>query len=417
MDFVKDFKVTKEEKSQVVIIGEIPFETLEKHRAKAIKSYGKDMEIDGFRKGHVPEAEIVKRVGEMGILSEMAERAIAEAYPEACKHHKIDAIGYPQLQITKIAEGNPLGFTATVAVMPEITLSDYKKIASAENKDKASTEVTEEEIETQVKDILRQKTAYERMQAAAAKETEGTDQVATTDKTTELPTSESEAQSESDNAEDRQSAEATKEEVSETHTHDDGTVHEGPAHDAEPEVKAVTDDELPELTDEYVKTLGEPGQFETVDGFKEKIKEHLSIEKEKEVVAAHRAKITDKIVAESTMELPRVLIDSEIEQMFGQMNEDLKRANLQMDDYLGHIKKTKEDLIKEWEPAAEKRAQLQLALNEIAKKEKPEVDQSQVDAQVDQLMEQYKDADQARVRVYVESVMTNEAVMKMLEEA
>jgi len=402
MDFVKDFKVTKEENSQVKIEGEIPFEVLEKHRAKAIKNYGKDMEIDGFRKGHVPDAEVVKRVGEMGILSEMAERAISAAYPEACKHHEVDAIGYPQIQITKIAEGNPLGFTATVAVMPEITLGDYKKIASEVNKGKASTDVTDEEIDTQVKDILRQKTAYERMQASATKKKEAEEKSADMNVATELPTPETEA---------------TKTDEPETHTHADGTIHEGPAHDEEPEVKAVTDDELPELTDEYVKTLGEPGQFETVADFKEKIKEHLAIEKEKEVHAAHRAKITDKIVEASAMNLPRILIDSEIEQMFAQMNEDLKRANLEMDDYLKHIKKTKEDLIKEWEPAAEKRAQLQLILNEIAKKEETKPDQAQVDAQVDQLMEQYKDADEARVRVYVESVMTNESIMKMLENA
>jgi len=419
MDFVKDFKVTKEDNSQMKIEGEIPFAVLEEHRAATIKHYGKDMEIDGFRKGHIPDAEVVKRVGEMGILSEMAERAIAKAYPEACTHHNIDAIGYPQLQITKIAEGNPLGFTATVAVMPEITLPDYKKVAAEINKDKASAEVTDEEIETQVKDILRQKLAYERMQAAAAQKKEAETKTDDKGDATELPTPESEAAkaegSETHTHEDGTVHEGA--EHSETHTHDDGTVHEGPAHDQEPEVKAVTDDELPELTDEYVKTLGEPGQFETAADFKEKIKEHLSIEKEKEVLAAHRAKITDKIEEETTIDLPRVLIDSEIEQMFAQMNEDLKRANLQMDDYLGHIKKTKEDLIKEWEPAAEKRAKLQLVLNEIAKVEKPEVDKAQLDAQVDQLLEQYKDADEARVRVYVESVMTNEAVMKTLEEA
>lgn len=412
MDFVKDFKVTKEENSQVKIEGEIPFEVLQKHRASAIKNYGKDMEIDGFRKGHVPDAEVVKRVGEMGILSEMAERAIAQAYPEACKHHDIDAIGYPQLQITKIAEGNPLGFTATVAVMPEITLPDYMKIAAEVNKDKASAEVTDEEIETQVKDILRQKTAYERMQAAASKGTEGTETHTHEDGTVHEGATHEEP--ETHTHADGTVHEGATHDDSETHTHADGTVHEGPAHDAE--LKAVTDDELPELTDEYVKTLGEPGQFETAEDFKTKIKEHLAIEKEKEVHGAHRAKITDKIVEETTMALPRILIDSEIEQMFAQMNEDLKRANLQMDDYLEHIKKTKEDLIKEWEPAAETRAKLQLVLNEIAKKDAVKPDQSQVDAQVDQLMEQYKDADQTRVRVYVESVMTNEAVMKMLEE-
>lgn len=399
MDFVKDFTVTKEENSQVKIEGEIPFVELQKYRAAAIKNYGKDMEIDGFRKGHVPDAEVVKRAGEMAILSEMAERAINAAYPEACKHHKIDAIGYPQISITKIADNNPLGFTATVAVIPEITLGDYKKIAAAENKNKASMEVTDEEVETQTKDILRQKLAYERMQEAAKQKSEADEKTTDLGEATELPTPET-----VENAE-----------APETHTHADGTVHEGPAHDEAPEIKAVTDDEIPELTDELVKELGQPGQFESVEDFKNKIREHLTIEKEKEVGAAHRAKITDKIIEASTMELPQILIDSEIEQMFAQMNEDLTRANLQMDDYLGHIKKTKEELAAEWKPAAEKRAQLQLILNEIAKKEGTKPDQAALDAQVDQLLEQYKDADQARVRVYVASVMTNEAVMQMLE--
>ncbi len=398
MDFVKDFTVTKEENSQVKIEGEIPFAELAKHKAAAITHYGKDIEIDGFRKGHVPDTEVVKRVGEMAILSEMAERAIAEAYPEACKHHKIDAIGYPKLSITKIAEDNPLGFTATVAVIPEITLGDYKAIAAEANKEKASAEVTDEEVETQIKDILRQKLAYERMQEAAKKNAEAAEKKADMGDTTELPTPET----------------VEKEGEKETHTHADGTVHDGPAHD-EPEVKAVSDDEIPELTDDLVKELGQPGQFESVDDFKAKVREHLSIEKEREVGAAHRAKITDKVIEASQMVLPQILIDSEIEQMFAQMNEDLTRANLKMDDYLGHIKKTKEELTAEWTPAAEKRAQLQLILNEIAKVEDVKPDQAAMDAQVDQLLEQYKDADEARVRVYVASVMTNEAVMQMLE--
>jgi len=101
--------------------------------------------------------------------------------------------------------------------------------------------------------------------------------------------------------------------------------------------------------------------------------------------------------------------------MFAQMGEDLKRAQLSMDDYLSHLKKTKEELIKEWVPSAKKRATLQLVLNEIAEQEDVDLDKEKVDHEVSQLIEQYKDADEARVRIYVESVMTNEAVMKRLE--
>jgi FKBP-type peptidyl-prolyl cis-trans isomerase (trigger factor) len=101
--------------------------------------------------------------------------------------------------------------------------------------------------------------------------------------------------------------------------------------------------------------------------------------------------------------------------MFGQMEEDLTRADLKMDDYLAHIKKSKDDVKKEWTPAAEKRAKLQLILNEIAKKETISPDVNELNEQVKGLMERYKDADERRVRLYVASVLTNEAVMKHLE--
>ncbi|MCA9360972.1 trigger factor [Candidatus Kaiserbacteria bacterium] len=386
MDFIKQYTVEKEAKSQVKITGEIPFSELEKERTAAIKRCGQDLKVDGFRPGHVPEKVVVERVGEMTVLSEMAERALAKIYPLVLKEHNIDAIGYPQINITKIAKDNPLGFTFTVATLPEITLPDFKTLAKTTNQTKTSTEVTDEDLEKQIVDIQRQKRAYEKLQAKAVAN-EQTEHVHDEncdhdhDETKDLPTLESEAYKTAVDEDD------TKEEP------------------------------LPELTDEYVKTLGQPGQFETVADFKAKLKEHLALEKEQEVKATHRAKITDSIIEASELELPQVLVDSELEQMFAQMTEDLARSNLRMDDYLGHIKKTKEDLKKEWTPAAEKRAKLQLILNEIAKTENIKADDTLVENQVKQLLEQYKDADPARVKIYVESILQNEAVMKMLEEA
>ena len=352
-------------------------------RAAAIKALGKNIEVDGFRKGNVPENILVEKIGEISILTEMAERALAKNYPEIVKAHELAVIGHPEIQITKIAPDNPLGFNATVAVIPEITLPDYKALAKEVNAAKESAEVTDEEVEKQIEDIMRQKIAYERLQEKAAAKAEAEETKPDMGEATELPTPENEA---------AKAAEAEEEDF------DPSKI------------------ELPELTDDFVKGLGQPGQFETVEDFKTKMREHLSIEKEREMTAAHRAKVTDKIIEESKFELPKVLLDSEINQMFAQMNEDLTRANLKMDDYLTHIGKTKEDLTEEWKPAAEQRARLQLILNEIAKKEDVKPDEAQFEEQVKQLLEQYKDADETRVRVYVASVMTNEAVMQMLED-
>jgi len=365
VDFKSAFTVETLDDSQVKISGELPFVELESERTPAIVALGKDVALDGFRKGHIPQPVLEKHLGEMTILAEMAERAISHAYPHILEEHKIEAIGHPQIEITKIAADNPLGFTATVAVMPDVTLPDYEAIAKKANKDRPADEVTDAEVDEKVQEILRQKKAYEKMQAKAADKTEG--------ETTDLPTPESEA------------------------------------------AKAEDEKDI-ELTDEVAKTLGQPGQFEGVADLKTKLRGHLELEKKQENATKHRATITDKIIDETTITLPKILIDSEINQMFAQMEDDLKRAELKMDDYLTHIKKTKEDLIKEWTPAAEKRATLQLVLNEIARKEEMSPDIEKVNEQTKELLERFKDADEHRVRLYVASVILNEDVMKKLEE-
>lgn len=363
IDFKKAFSVTELPHSEVKISGEIPYEEVQKERSGAIKTLGQNVSIDGFRKGHAPEAMLVKHIGEMAILTEMAERAIGHMYPHVVEAHDLEVIGYPKIEITKIAPENPLGFTATVAVLPKVTLPDYKKIVKELNKDKASLAVTDEELDKKIADILRQKAAYERLQqkAAASVDVEGEPEVAETDT---------------------------------------------------PEAELVP----PPLTDEVAQSIGQPGQFADVADFKTKLREHLTIEKERDVTANHRATLTDKIIEGATIDLPAVLLDAELRQMSAQMEEDLTRAGLKLDDYLAHIKKTKEEILKDWTPTAEKRAKLQLILNEIAKIEKITADEKLVENQTKDLLEQYKDANADRVRTYVSTILQNEAVMKMLEE-
>ena len=247
-----------------------------------------------------------------------------------------------------------------------MTLPDYHVVSKAVNKQKGDTNVTDSDVDEQINDILRRKVAYERLQGkAAAKAATAADDLSTPE-----------------------------------------TI------ETEEDFKKLP---LPELTDEMAKSLGQPGQFSDVTDLKTKLREHLTIEKTRELGAAHRAKITDAIIEKSEIELPQILIDSELAQMFGQMQEDLERANLKMDDYLAHIKKTKADLETDWTPAALKRARLQLVLNEIAKKENISPDPIELDSQVKVLTDRYKDADTQRVRLYVASVLTNDAVMKHLE--
>lgn len=357
------FTATVEKKPHSVaeIMVEIPAETLMEHRAMALKEIGRDAQIDGFRKGHVPEKVLLERVGEMAILTEAAEITIRHTYPHVLEEHDLDPIGAPEITITALAPGNPLKFKAVVALIPSVKLPDYKKIAQEKNKEKQNIAVTDKDVEDQVERIQRQKLAYDRIQekAKARKETE--------DAGLPLP-------------------EETEEDYSKL--------------------------PLPELTDEYVKTLG---NFETVEQFKNELRTHLQSEKEQEAQGKRRADLTDAIIEKTEIDLPQILIDSELNQMTAEMEGDIKRAGLSLEDYLSHVKKTREDLVKEWTPIAEKRAKLQLILNEIAKVENVTPDQEKVSQEVAHLVEHFKGADVERVLIYVETTMRNDAVLSMLE--
>lgn len=143
--------------SEVSITGEIPMEQFANYRPQAIKNITEHIEIPGFRKGKVPENIIIQKFGEEKILYEMAELALEHTYPSLISEHSLEPLGRPNVRITKIAKGNPLGFEITVAITPTVKLPDYKKIAGeivAEKEE--SIEISEKEVNEAVETIRKQ---------------------------------------------------------------------------------------------------------------------------------------------------------------------------------------------------------------------------------------------------------------------
>jgi len=301
--------------SEVEIECEISAEAVAIHRPKAIAKIQKDLALPGFRPGHVPEAMLVKHVGELFIYNEMAELAINDVFPEIVTESKTNFITMPQIQITKIADKSPITFKIVGPVMPEIKLADYKKIAKKENGEKVEpTDATEKEIEDTIAEIKKQK----------------------------------------------------------------------------PDLKWEED-------------------------FKNKIKEGIQKEKEFKAKDKKRMAIIENILADTKVTLPKVMIESELRKMHAQFEDDITRAGLKVEDYLKHLKKTPEDLKKEWAPDAEKRAKVQVIITKIALDEKIEADKEVVKKEVENLLKTYKDATEDRTRAYVEMMLTNEKVFEWLE--
>lgn len=314
-----NIKINKLDKSRVEITGSIKVADFVGFRKQALQNINDEVNIDGFRKGKVPETTLISKVGEMSVLEEMAELALSKAYPEIIVDEKIDAIGRPEISITKLAIDNPLEFKIITTVTPEIKLGDYKKISKEINKKPEETfEVTDKEVED-----------------ALVK-------------------------------------------IKESHAD-----HEGHDHDS-PESK-------------------------------EEIKKYLLENKKVQAQEKKRIAISDALIETTTVEIPDLLIDSEARRIEAQFTDDITRMGVKIEDYLNHAKKTIEEIRKEWRPSAEKKAKLQLILNEIINVEKITVDPKEVEEEVGHILAHYKDANKEHAYTYAETVLTNEKVFQFLE--
>lgn len=143
--------------SEIEIEGEIDAAVLEAARKAVLEEARKDMVVPGFRKGNVPDVILLQRVNEAEVMNEAAEIALNELYPQILKDNTIDALGLPEITITKLAKGNPLGFKARVGVIPEIKLGDYLKTAKKviDDSKKEKIEVKDEELTAVIDQVKR----------------------------------------------------------------------------------------------------------------------------------------------------------------------------------------------------------------------------------------------------------------------
>lgn len=175
---------------------------------------------------------------------------------------------------------------------------------------------------------------------------------------------------------------------------------------------AEQEENWPTYDDEFVRSLG---AFADVADFETKLRDGIKTEKERAELDKRRLGLFEALIAKSSLEVPSVLIDSELHKMLSQFEGDVVRMGIPFEKYLEHIKKTPDDLMREWKGDAEKRAKLEIILHEIKEKEKLEAPKERVEEEVAHIIANHKDADPLRVRLYVLSMLEKEEVMKFLD--
>jgi FKBP-type peptidyl-prolyl cis-trans isomerase (trigger factor) len=352
MSNATNVKVSRDDSRwELEVHGEIPAESLEKHRAEALREVTADAKIDGFRPGKAPESVVLKHYGEQSILEHAAEHAVKEEIPEILAKEKANIVESPRVSIEPPVAGQPLKFIARAPLAPETKLPDYKKIAAAKNAEKTETIVSDQEHAQTMTHLKREKVRVQALES-------GKDSRAAIE-----------------------------------------------------EAQKIEEKDLPALDDEFVKSLG----YESVDKFSDVVRENLKNEKELKETEKRRAALLDELVKKSEIKYPAILKEYELDDMEARMAGDLERMGTTIDKYLASVKKTREDIRKEWDKQADERAKVRLVLSEIARTEKLEPDAARLEQEIKHAKEHYPQANDAAIRAHISHALRNEAVIAWLE--
>jgi FKBP-type peptidyl-prolyl cis-trans isomerase (trigger factor) len=146
-----EFQTKPLEKSKIEIVINLNGEDLLPFKNKALEELGNKLTLPGYRQGKAPLSLIENHVSAIEVYEKTAVFALEKFYPQIIENNKIEAIGQPMINITKLIPESLVEFKVEVAILPHLELPDYKKIAKNKQQDKKEVSVDKKEIEEALK--------------------------------------------------------------------------------------------------------------------------------------------------------------------------------------------------------------------------------------------------------------------------
>src|SRR5712691_12959217 len=124
-------KVETEKKpgSQVIVSVEVPADQVGSSIERAYQRLASRVQIPGFRPGKAPRPMVEREIGWPALRREAIDLILPTAYNSALDEAALDPIDVPRVEVQQFERGQPMRFTATVSIKPEISLKDYKDIS------------------------------------------------------------------------------------------------------------------------------------------------------------------------------------------------------------------------------------------------------------------------------------------------
>jgi trigger factor len=385
-------QVEKLENNMAKLTIEVPAEDFEKAVEGAYQKQKNKISIPGFRKGKAPRKMIEQMYGKEVFFEDAANAIIPDAYDKALEECTEDIVSSPKIEVTQIEAGKSFIFTAEVALKPEVTLGKYKGIKV----DKVDITVSDEEIDAE---IDRDRNTNSRtinvedravadgdittidfegfVDGVAFEGGKGTDYPLTIGSGAFIPGFE----------EALIGAEIGKETDVNVTFPEDYQAEELAGKPAvfKCTVKEIKVKELPTV-EETAEDLG----FDSVDAYKEDVKNKLTDRKTQEAKDAKEEAVVDAIIEDAKMDIPEAMLETQQRQMIDDFAQRLQAQGLTMEQYMQFTGMTSSALIEQVKPQALKRIQSRLVLEAVAKAEGLTATEEDFDKEAETMGEVYQ---------------------------
>ncbi len=386
-------KLDKKEKNTVEFTITISADKFSTAVDEVFKKNVKKITVPGFRKGKAPRKLIEKTYGEGVFYEEAVDALLPEAYEAAVKEMGIDPVDMPKVEVADIGKDKDLVIKGSVTVKPEVKLGDYKGLKLEEIVNTVSSKDVDEELSRRQERNARQIAVEDR---AVAKDDianinfEGfVDGVAFAGGKGENYDLVIGSNSFIPGFEDQIIGKKIGEEfdVSVTFPEDYHSEElKGKAATFKTKVNSIMVKELPELDDEFAKDVSE---FDTLDELKADIKAKLKESADARTKQEKENAAIDAVIETMEADIPDCMVDSRIESTIRENNARMAQQGISFEQYLGYMGTTIDQFKEQIKPNALLQVKGTLALEEIAKLEKLEAQDADVDEQLKKMAESY----------------------------
>ena len=389
----------------------VPADTIDTAVDQKLKDAAKQVRIDGFRPGKVPLKEVRRRFGK-SIREEVIGEVVSNSFYDAVTKESLSPAGYPSIERTKDQPGQDLEVVATFEVYPEVTVQGLDNISVV----RPVAEINETDIDNMIERLREQRAAFEEVDRAA----EQGDQV----NINFLGTKDGEA-FEGGTADGQNLVLGSgqmipgfedgiigmskgEEKVIDVTFPEDYHSEElkGQAVQFKITVNKVESKTLPEVNEEFIKNFTQKAET-SMDEFRAEIRNNMERELKNAIKNRVKKEVMDGVLENNDVEVPKALIDSEIDRQRQQMMQQFGGGqNFDMNMLPAEL----------FEGQATRAVKLALVLGELIKEKEVKADAERVRSTIEEMAQPYENPEQVVSWYYENQQMLQQVEAMVLED-